>query len=438
MNLLDLSNLFNKLTVNSVKKLGLYSLIIWIIYPIIVFFLGFLFKLNISFKLLLPLYLFGFLGILNFIIYLYKTKFKFNREHIIKYLPVLLLLIYLLWAILSTFFSNNKEVSIFGSNNRAEGLLTYIWYFGFFCNSFIVSKEECINKILKIFIFVVTFLSIMTLINHYMSFINFNFFRDFTSIFSNENHYAYYLNMGVIANVLLLLLIINDKKKFILYIFCYCINLYTLILNNTLGCYLSVLLTLIIIFVYCVIMKNNLKKFLLLFILFLGISLVNYKIVFTNLGGIFSDASKIQKNLLNNSNIEEIYDAGTNRIGLWVKGVEFISEKPFFGYGIDNLLQRYSKFNDGEITDRPHNEYIQIAAFMGLPALIFYLLFLISVFLKVMLNFKRVPVQFILTSIISNSYLISAFFGVSMFYTTPYLFIFLGLTASYSFNYNHK
>ena len=63
---------------------------------------------------------------------------------------------------------------------------------------------------------------------------------------------------------------------------------------------------------------------------------------------------------------------GSNRWFLWRLGVKYALEKPLFGYGPENLGHLYYTISP-DLSDRPHNELIQIAASLGIPALGFYL-----------------------------------------------------------------
>lgn len=94
------------------------------------------------------------------------------------------------------------------------------------------------------------------------------------------------------------------------------------------------------------------------------------------------------------------------------------------------MLEQYVKITNIEQTSRPHNEYIQIGSSIGIPGLIFYLMFLLTLFYKSLKNMQKQFNFRIISILVALSYLISAFFGVSVFYTTPYLYIFLGLSAS--------
>ena len=118
-------------------------------------------------------------------------------------------------------------------------------------------------------------------------------------------------------------------------------------------------------------------------------------------------------------------------MGLWLVTIQLIEEKPVFGYGIGNLLEQYIRVNKSEITSRPHNEYLQVGVSIGIPGLIFYLLFLGLLFFKVIVNIKKISNFEVSILFIIVTYLVSSFFGVSIFYTTPYLYLFLGLLSGF-------
>lgn len=107
----------------------------------------------------------------------------------------------------------------------------------------------------------------------------------------------------------------------------------------------------------------------------------------------------------------------------WIK---FVVEKPMFGYGPENLGARY--LAEGIAHDRPHNEFIQIAASLGIPALLFYILALLKNFSTLFINRKSLTITTITLNAIIVAYLVSSFFGNTMFYTSPFYFMLLGIT----------
>ncbi len=428
-NLDDLDKIINK---ELLEKISYYLSISLFIIPLFMFLVNLIMPSETKTIWLTLVLLLGFFSLVNCFLYVYKIYNKFGKKYIINILKnnkyIVFLFLYIVWCFISCFFSPNKFVSFFGSDYLSEGFFCYLAYIGIFLNGLIMKNKEMLKKILIFFVISVSFISIVTLISYYFNF-NFNFIRNFTSIFMNENHYAYYLNMGLICNVCIFLFC-NKKNISILYLIFYIVNCHTLILNNTLGCFLAFICTLFLIFIYLLIIKKNIYKFIILIISLIILCFINKTIVFNNFSSLSNDISSIENNISKSENIEKIYSTGTNRMGLWLVGIEFIKEKPIFGYGVDNLLDQYIRVNKTEITSRPHNEYIQIPASIGIPGLIFYLLFLVLLIFRIIINIKKVSNFEISILFIIITYLVSAFFGVSIFYTTLYLYLFLGLLSS--------
>ena len=99
-----------------------------------------------------------------------------------------------------------------------------------------------------------------------------------------------------------------------------------------------------------------------------------------------------------------------------------------FGYGPEGTYYTWI-FEDDMGYDRPHNEYIQTALFMGIPAAILYLTGLFMLFIYCIKNRKQLPSYAIISGTAVFAYCISAFFGNSMYYTTPYFFMMLGMLS---------
>ena len=426
----DLDKIIDK---ELLEKISYYLSISLFIIPIFMFLVNLIMPSETKTIWLTLVLLLGFFSLVNCFLYIYKIYNKFGKKYIIDILKnnkyIVFLFLYIMWCFISCFFSPNKFISFFGSDYLSEGFICYLAYTGIFLNGLIMKNKEMLKKILIFFVISVSFISIVTLISYYFNF-NFNFIRNFTSIFMNENHYAYYLNMGLICNVCIFLFC-NKKNISILYLIFYIVNCHTLILNNTLGCFLAFICTLFLIFIYLLIIKKNIYKFIILIISLIILCFINKTIVFNNFSSLSNDISSIENNISKSENIEKIYNTGTNRMGLWLVGIEFIKEKPFFGYGVDNLLDQYIRVNKTEITSRPHNEYIQIPASIGIPGLIFYLLFLGLLIFRIIINIKKFSNFEISILFIIITYLVSAFFGVSIFYTTPYLYLFLGLLGGF-------
>lgn len=116
--------------------------------------------------------------------------------------------------------------------------------------------------------------------------------------------------------------------------------------------------------------------------------------------------------------------AGSGRAVLWKYGIQFFLEKPIIGYGPENLEQEYARFDINQ--DRPHNLLIQLATTSGIIGMLSYCTAIGIIIIKGIRCFSRKDSVQRLVLFAVVAYLISAMFGNSMYYTSPYFFIFLG------------
>lgn len=338
--------------------------------------------------------------------------------------PIFLFLM-LIWSVFSCLFSGDINLSFYGTLFRNEGLLAYICYAGIFICAFQIKKARLVYGLLNCFTAIATLISILSLINSKL--INQWFgLTQGASIFNNENHYAYYLCLAIMASLYLLLRENQQIRRLAFRFAAFGLICAALVINHSFGPYLAVLagLAITVIFVFKS-QKDKKLRLVLAVSLFLAISLVinlffNY--LFSDFGILLDDSM----NILTGS--ADAANAGSYRWFLWVNGLSFIAERPFFGFGPDNLGAQY--LAAGTVIDRPHNELIQFAASLGLPALIFYL----SALITLLISFIK---QKWLTTLIGigffamiATYLASSLLGNTMFYTTPYFLIILGLSGS--------
>lgn len=109
------------------------------------------------------------------------------------------------------------------------------------------------------------------------------------------------------------------------------------------------------------------------------------------------------------------------------------------GYGPEGLTGKFTEQTthpDGcghdhtSGIDRPQNEYLQHAAFMGIPALLFYLAAMITMFIYRIKNIHNASADVLIAFCAVAAYLISAFFGNTVYYTAPFFFMLLGMAAN--------
>jgi O-antigen ligase len=125
---------------------------------------------------------------------------------------------------------------------------------------------------------------------------------------------------------------------------------------------------------------------------------------------------------------DEAAEAGSGRWKIWKAGVQFALERPLFGYGPDNLGERYREVGL-EKFDRPHNELIQFAASLCIPAMLFYLAGLASHLIRFFRAGKKLSTLTLGLFCAVGAYLVSSLFGNTMYYTSPFFFMLLGMSA---------
>ncbi|MCR5098300.1 MAG: hypothetical protein K6B14_05055, partial [Lachnospiraceae bacterium] len=104
---------------------------------------------------------------------------------------------------------------------------------------------------------------------------------------------------------------------------------------------------------------------------------------------------------------------------------ELINNNPVFGLGMEGIRARGYWVYVGNA--RPHNEFLQYALFYGIPAGVLYFSGCLSAFLhdlKYKNELDGITVTFL---VVAFGYLVSSFFGLTLYSTAPYLFITLGL-----------
>ena len=432
-----------------IKDITLFLLIfVWIIIPNL--------KLIKSTSLMAGIYeykymqIVGLIGIYIFVFTILKEIIKNqNRKLLIKeLLPIIFLIGYLIWTFISCIFAENKSNAFYGDEYRKEGFITYIIYAGFFSCAFSIKSNKLKKYLINIFIIVaVTNALLIYFVNGSSEVRKIFLYKDIRiGVFYNQNHYGYYLLLATTLSNLFFILEKNKAMK-VFYIVSYIILLYFLIINNTFGCYLAILITIVLFFIYCIYKRKYKILCTISTLIFIMLSIFtryngNY-IVYNNIQIFSRDISSIlnvaKQNIGNNetertnenntsvidNEEREVEKAGSGRMKLWKYGIKIFLKNPILGYGADNLQAEYEKYNINQ--DRPHNLFIQLATTSGIPGLTLYIC---GIGLIIIRGFRKLKGDNeiylgILFTIIA--YLISAMFGNSMYYTSPYFFILLGM-----------
>ncbi|MGE4588546.1 MAG: O-antigen ligase family protein [Acidaminococcaceae bacterium] len=414
-------------------KYSFYLLAAWVTMPILIL-LGQALRLDQTIGNLFLMYI-TILGMITFVFvsiytnHVYREKgINFIKQILIKSPWNLALLAMFVWSLLASLLADDIMLAFYGTSYRNDGFFTYCIYTAIYCCAQINKSEWRRKKILQYFVFASLPLCLVTILQYfnYSTDIFGIYYRErllsnmkYAAIFYNTNHYGYYLTMIITVSAGLYW---QSKRTLdqAIFLFVFIINTWCLIINNTFGCYLAV-------FLLCVsaphILHKTFAKFkrwksfmpLLFFIL---LTFLSSQIVANNLQSLSSDV----KNIASENSAAK--NAGSKRWELWTNGMDLLKKNPIFGYGPENLEKEYMQ--RGIKQDRPHNEYLQHALFLGIPALFFYLTSIFLILKNWLKTLNSMSIARLASGLAVIGYLCSAFFGNTMFYTSIYFFCLLG------------
>lgn len=286
-----------------------------------------------------------------------------------------------------------------------------------------------------------------------------------SSVFNNSNHYAYVLCIAVVVAAALFIRTEKPIEK-CAYLICFALLTWMLIINDTFGAYLGVMIALVLMVIHSLLTKEKLPYVLIALAIF---SVASFSIKNTNgekfVAKNFSYISQSISDILNaddnseeketntkkeivgmsgeeilietvsaeattdNKDLSDIAagDAGSGRWKLWVGAVEIIKEKPVFGAGLENMIYEYSELGIGE--GRSHNLILQLAGTIGIPGMLLYVAGVTIIFFQSLRYFKVWDMYNYMGMFVMVSYLISSLTGNSGFYTSGYFYIFVGFVV---------
>ena len=338
----------------------------------------------------------------------------------------------LVWSCISCALSTDVEVSFFGDFYRIDGLMSYLAYAGIFILATRVRSKKAVKVILNTISAVAAITALIVLLNipQVNNVLGIERIRAF---FQNQNHYGYFLCMAL-PTIIWLYMDADNHKKW-LYIVEAGLISNSLIICKTLGTLLAVVLGLVLLIVFISIRCPKERKTAVLIIVVISvvmaISSLGYWDVFGDISNTAADVQTINKNVQGTANEEQkaaLNHVGSGRGMTWKLTLQFIKEKPLFGYGPDNLTDIFIEC--GCEDTRPHCEPLQFAAMLGIPGALFYIagmMFLLAAFIR---NFKRLTAWEICGYVVVGTYLMSSMVGNTMYYTTPTFFTLLGLCHS--------
>lgn len=343
-----------------------------------------------------------------------------------------LLLIMLAWGGISTLLAKDVKLAWQGDDYLAEGYRAYLFYAGVYVCAFIVTKTKFKGIILNIFNTMSILVSLIVIVVDYteIEFLKSVFPGQLSAVFFHFNHAGYFINMGIVCAIGLYM---HAKGKIrIWYALSILLQVFGILVNSTLGAFIASCGALVMVLIFFVRKYSKWTWHMLTPVaIIIALVFASYCGCIPNSKGedmkvnfelLFND-SKAVTDGDGSGGVESI---GHGRGNYWIQSLKMIPGSPVFGYGPEHLDEYYSNFM--WIT-RPDNEFIQHAVFMGIPALLCYLTALILLFIHQWKQMKQLDKWILIAAGCMIAYLISAQFGVSAFYTTPYLYMFWGMAA---------
>ena len=344
----------------------------------------------------------------------------------IKDNPVYILFaIAMVWMLIAVIADGWTDITLLGDEFRCEGILSYWGYIGVLFFSASLIKNDKVKRFLcdvSLILSLVLFVYAVWHYYYYMPLIDFSINEVFpTSVFIHFNHYGYYLAVNLMLAAMLFAVTRSLKRK-IFYFICFGVNSVMLNLNMTFGAWLACAVGFIFALIAFAIKDKrfNLKVFAA-FVVFIAVTIVMTLMGHGQLNDLFHFFSDVKEVASDPSGAD---DAGTDRWALWKATVGYIKERPLFGFGIEGIDKRLDAAAGAE---RTHNEYLQYAVTFGIPEAIAYTAGCIGVFVRNLRRRKLLSGVTLACLTVAFTYLVSACFGVTLFNTAPYLFIFLGL-----------
>lgn len=341
-----------------------------------------------------------FRSLLAILLFVFLVKGKINFQKIKEvlsphnkiFLPIASLLAFLATVFISTLFSIDVPFSLWGDPNRGGGFVNF-FFLVFFCvfSFFVIKKEDTSTgeaswrKLLDFSLIIGFLIGLIAVFQRFGILSNIFVSSISSSTLGNSIILALFL-LPFFFLSLSFLISENNKVKKYLYLFLVIFYAFSIIfIAQERAAFLGLLVGLFW-FLIAYPKKNKLLKIsaiLLPVVFVLSIFFLNsYPQIYENWTPMIkSPISRI-------TTLAKGFGADPVRISAWKISMQAFLEKPLLGYGPENFYVAFNKYYDPLLPvmaeaknfDRAHNSLIQILIDSGIFALIFYLIFFISLF----------------------------------------------------------
>lgn len=331
----------------------------------------------------------------------------------------------MVWMLIAVIVDGWTDITLLGDQYRCEGVLSYWGYIGVLFFSASLIKNDKVKRFLgdiSLILSLVLFVYAVWHYYYYTPYIDMTVNDAFpASVFIHFNHYGYYLAVNIMLAAMFFVVTKSLSRK-VFYLICFGVNTVMLNLNMTFGAWLACAVGFIFALIAFAIKDRNFNlKAFVTFVVFIAVTIVMTLLGHGQLNDLFKFFSDVKEVASDPSKANE---AGTARWALWKATVRFIKERPLFGFGIEGIDKRLDAAAGAE---RTHNEYLQYAVTFGIPEALAYIAGCVGVFIRNLRRRNLLSGVTLACLTAAFTYLVSACFGITIYNTAPYLFIFLGL-----------
>lgn len=376
-----------------------------------------IFRLDKYYRLLLYLLMF------IYFYKLYRKSVKITKTDIFLFILIIL-------TIISTIFSKNLNIALFGFNRRYEGLFTLLFYYFLYLDIKLTKFDY--KNLIKLLIYVAIFECIIGISQKIGIFSliftqydvnkaqviglteNSDFYGSFTCLFSMFGLTGYLLK--------------KDKDRFI-YLILFILSYINLLWSNTSSPFISLIFSFIILIIYLIITKNiNIKKLIITIILLVTIyplGLYNNDKISNEIKNNYNSLNNIVLNKNFDTNSSKVRKLGHGRLRIWINTINSVKSRWYIGYGPDNLGLVYKMTkDDNKLADKAHNIYLHMWSSSGLFAVLSYIIWVIYCGIK---GLKTKNIYAIILSFSIFAYSVQGFFNINVSEVTPFFYIIMGI-----------
>lgn len=341
-----------------------------------------------------------FLGLWIFSI-LTDYSYRITRKTFFYFIPVI---VFLCWMTISGVLAVNPSLSFWSSFARGTGLITlyHCLLFAFIVASLVKKYgTEYIISFMKWFLWGAGILAVSIWLGVSGFNINYSFaVNDHAGGLVGNSSLAAAYSMFALAFGIFILTFksISKKQKYFigiviaiiitspLFIDIHGFFVGTGILGTARGALLGVIVAVIVYFIWYMILSNK-KNIQIIGLILLFISFSVFSIGWIKL---------IAPNTLIHNEFSKV--ASPTRFVFWDIASKAIKEHPFFGYGPENYMIAFQHYFDSKLllkeynheswNDRAHNIFYDIGVSGGYPAILFYLVFILSLLYAIYKKYK--------------------------------------------------